>query len=602
MAVLDKKKQIRDRVEELRELMAKKKVDVYLVPTDDFHGSEYVNDYFQARTFITGFTGSAGTAVITRKEACLWTDGRYFIQAANELEGTGIILQRMQEEGVPTVKEYIAEYLEKGFCLGFDGRVVNAKDGLAYEKLAEEKGAVLKTDEDLIGQIWKQRPPFPMHPAWILDEKYAGKSAVEKLADVRKKMEEEGADLHLLSELCDIAWLLNLRGDDIAHVPVVISFLLMGKDWCNWYVEESILSEKVRAYLGETGVQVRPYEAIYEDLRNVSPALKILLDEGGINYQLRRSILDDYQIVDRENPEQLMKAIKNPVELKNIRNAHIKDARAMIRFIRWVKENIGKIPMTELSASDYLAELRRQEEGFVDLSFDTIAGYKANAAMMHYEPTEESHAVLKPEGMLLVDSGGHYLEGSTDITRTIVLGPITDEEKRMYTAVCVGNLDLANTKFLYGCTSVSLDAICRRPLWNQGIDYKCGTGHGNGYLLCVHEGPNSFRYRQKTGTPCTFEEGMVTTDEPGVYIEGKFGIRIENELICNKDVKNEYGQFLSFENISYVPIDLEAIMPELMSQADKDNLNRFHKMVYDTMAPYLDEGDRLWLKENTREI
>lgn len=602
MAEMDKKKEIRERIEALRKLMASKEVSMYIVPTDDFHGSEYVNEYFQARKFITGFTGSAGTAVITPDEACLWTDGRYFIQAANELEGTGVILQRMLEEGVPTVKEYIGKKLKKGDCLGFDGRVVNAREGLEYEKLAEEKGAKLKTDEDLIGQIWTHRPPFPMHSAWILEEKYAGKGASEKLAEVRKKMQEEGADIHLLADLCDIGWLLNLRGGDISHVPVVLSFLLMGGDWCNWYVSSGVIDDKVSAYLEDVGVKVRPYEAIYEDLRNASPALKILLNESAVNYRLRRSILDDWQIIDKENPEQMMKAVKNPVELENIRKAHIKDARAMIRFIRWVKENIGKIPMTELSASDYLEELRRQEEGLVDLSFDTIAGYKANAAMMHYEPTPESHAVLKPEGMLLVDSGGHYMEGSTDITRTIVLGPLTDEEKRMYTAVCIGNLDLANTKFLYGCSNVSLDAICRRPLWNQGMDYKCGTGHGNGYLLSVHEGPNSFSYRQKTGPLCTFEEGMVTTDEPGVYIEGKFGIRIENELICNKDIKNEYGQFMSFENISYVPIDLDAILPELMSQSDKDNLNRFHKMVYDTMAPYLDEGDRQWLKENTREI
>ena len=297
-----------------------------------------------------------------------------------------------------------------------------------------------------------------------------------------------------------------------------------------------------------------------------------------------------------------MKAIKNPVELENIRKAHVQDAAAVIHFIRWVKEHVGKETITELSASEYLAGCRRRQPGFLDLSFETIAAYGPNAAMMHYQPGEKSNVELKPEGLLLVDSGGHYREGSTDITRTIVLGSLTDEEKRMYTSVCIGNLALANARFLHGCSGLNLDILCRAPLWKQGIDYKCGTGHGNGYLLNVHEGPNGFRWRMRKDSATVLEEGMVTTDEPGVYMEGRYGIRIENELVCVKDSKNEYGQFMRFENITYVPIDLDAILPEMMSKEDRENLNNYHRMVYETMAPCLDEEDRLWLKENTREI
>ena len=593
---------IRSRVEALRGLMLEKGISMVVIPTEDYHGSEYVDAHFCTRKYITGFSGSAGTAVISREEACLWTDGRYFIQAAAELRGTGIILQKMEEEGVPTIWEYVERHLEEGGCLAFDGRVVSAVDGEKYAKIVEKKQARLHTSEDLVGQLWKDRPSFPVHPAWILEERYAGRSAKEKLADVRAEMKKAGANLHLLSDLCDIAWILNIRGNDIPHVPVVMSYLLMGENWCTWYADMGVLGEEVQAYLKEQQVQVRPYEEVYQTLGDLPPYNRILLDKKSVNYSLLNSILDEYQIVDQVNPEQRMKAIKNPVELENIRKAHVQDAAAVIHFIRWVKEHVGKETITELSASEYLAGCRRCQPGFLDLSFETIAAYGPNAAMMHYQPGEKSNAELKPEGLLLVDSGGHYREGSTDITRTIVLGSLTDEEKQMYTSVCIGNLALANARFLHGCSGLNLDILCRAPLWKQGIDYKCGTGHGNGYLLNVHEGPNGFRWRMRKDSATVLEEGMVTTDEPGVYMEGRYGIRIENELVCVKDSKNEYGQFMRFENITYVPIDLDAILPEMMSKEDRENLNNYHRMVYETMAPCLDEEDRLWLKENTREI
>ena len=503
---------------------------------------------------------------------------------------------------MPTVRQYVENHLEEGGCLGFDGRTVSAIDGEKYAEIAEIKQASLHTTEDLAGELWLDRPPFPVHPAWVLEERYAGKKTADKLSDVRGEMKKAGANIHLLSDLCDIAWLLNIRGGDIPHVPVVMSYLLMGENWCTWYVDMGVLGEGVQAYLKAQQIQVRPYEEVYRTLGELPPYNRILLDKKSVNYSLLCSILDDYQIIDRVNPEQMMKAVKNPVELENIRRAHVQDAAAVIHFIRWVKEHVGKEHLTELSASEYLAQCRRRQPGFLDLSFETISAYGSHAAMMHYQPDEKSDAELKPEGLLLVDSGGHYREGSTDITRTIALGKLTDEEKRLYTSVCIGNLALANARFLYGCTGLNLDILCREPLWKQGIDYQCGTGHGNGYLLNVHEGPNGFRWRNREVPLAVLEEGMVTTDEPGVYREGRYGIRIENELICVKDSKNEYGQFMRFENITYVPIDLDAILPEIMSKEDRENLNNFHRMVYETMAPCLDEEDRLWLKENTREI
>lgn len=595
---------IPERLQQLREEMAKRNIAVYIVPTADFHESEYVGEHFKTRKFITGFSGSAGTAVITRKEAGLWTDGRYFVQAVEQLKGTTVTLFRMGEEGVPTVNEYVEQVLQENECIGFDGRVVNGAWGAQLKAIAEKKHGSLYVNEDLVDQIWKDRPQLSAEPVRILEEKYSGKSTKDKIADVRKVMEKKGADLHLLTSLYDIAWLLNVRGNDISYVPVVLSYLALSREKCIWYVQESALSEEVKAYLKENQVEVRPYEAFYDDIPQIADDSTILMNAATVNYRICSSIPASCRILDEIEPTVLMKAIKNKVEVDNTRNAHVKDAVAMCKFMYWLKNNIGKIPMTEISVSDYLADLRAEQEGFLDLSFGTISGYSEHGAICHYSATPESDKELKPEGLLLVDSGGHYKEGTTDITRTFALGPITDEMRRDFTLICRSNLNLANARFLYGCTGQNLDILARGPLWDLGLDFKHGTGHGVGYVLNVHEGPNGFRWRTvaERNDSAVLEEGMITTDEPGIYIEGKYGIRTENELVCRKGEKNEYGQFMYFENITYVPIDLDAIDPNQMTSVEKQRLNDYHANVYRVVSPYLNEEEREWLKVYTRAI
>lgn len=552
---------------------------------------------------MTGFTGSAGTAVITMKEAGLWTDGRYFIQAAAQLEGSGVTLFRMGEEGVPKVEEYVEEQLEKGGCIGFDGRVMDAKAGKKYAEIAEKKEGSLYVTEDLVDIIWTERPSLPAHKVWILEQEYAGMSTEEKLSQVREQMKQEGADVHILASLYDIAWLLNLRGDDIDHVPVFLSFVAVEEKKTTLFINQEILEDKVKKYLKDNQIQVEDYEKIYAYAENLKDH-KVLMSLEEVNYRIAENVQKHSQIVDAPNPSLLLKSIKNETELENTRIAHLKDAVAVTKFMYWLKTNIGKKEITEISASDYLEELRKEQEHFLDVSFDTICAYGANAAMMHYSASEESNAVLKPEGFLLVDSGGHYLEGTTDITRTFALGELSHEQKKHFTAVCRSNLNLANAKFLYGCSGINLDILARGPLWDMGIDYRCGTGHGVGHILNVHEGPNGFRWKivQERNDSGKLEAGMITTDEPGVYLEGAYGIRLENELICVKDEKNEYGQFMKFENITYVPMDLDAILPEEMTFREKQELNEYHQMVYEKISPYLNEEERIWLKEYTRAI
>ncbi len=595
---------IQERLKALREEMAQRSIDIYIVPTSDFHESEYVGDHFKARKFITGFTGSAGTAVITATEAGLWTDGRYFVQAAKQLEGSTVTLYRMGEEGVPKVDEFVEEKLPEGGCLGFDGRVVNGSWGKKLLGIAEKKHGTLHVDEDLIDLIWKDRPALSRKPLFLLEEKYSGKSTAEKLKELRGAMEAEGANVHILTSLYDIAWLLNIRGGDIDYVPVVLSYLVVTEKECIWFLQEEIVDEKTAAYLKENQIATRPYDDIYSYVKELPSDVCVLMNGSTVNYRITASLKPEITVVDKPNPTELMKAVKNPVEVDNTRKAHIKDGVAFTRFMYWLKTNIGKIPMTEISASDYLEQCRRAQENFIDLSFDTICAYGPNAAMMHYAATPESDAKLKPEGFLLVDSGGHYFEGTTDITRTMALGPITDEMRLHFTAVCRSNLALANAKFLYGCTGLNLDILARGPLWDMGIDYKCGTGHGVGYILNVHEGPNGFRWRvvPERHDNGTLEEGMITTDEPGVYLEGKYGIRTENELVCHKAEKNEYGQFMCFENITYAPIDLDAIDPNELTGREKKMLNDYHALVYKTISPYMTEEENEWLKKYTRAI
>ena len=589
---------IPERLEQLRAEMRARGIDVYLIPTADCHESEYVGEHFKARVFMTGFTGSAGTAVVTLTEAGLWTDGRYFIQAANQLKDTTVTLYRMREEGVPTVEAFLADRLPEGGVLGFDGKVVNAHLGQDLAAIAAEKKGSLYTSEDLVDLIWKDRPALSCEPVWILKEEYAGESRTSKIARVRTFMKENGANTHIITDLADTCWLFNIRGNDALHFPIALSFTILTETEARLYIQQKALSDEVRRELEQDGVTLCEYGDVYEAVKQL-PVGTVLLDDRRVNYAIYSSLPEGLQIISKNNPEQKMKSEKNETELKNLRIAHVKDGVAVTKFMYWLKKNVGKIPMNEVSVSDYLAKLRSEQEDFLDLSFNTIAGYNANAAMMHYSAKPGSAAELKPEGFLLVDSGGHYLQGSTDITRTFVLGPIPEEWKLHYTTVLRSMLNLSAAHFLYGCNGMALDMLSRGPLWEMGLDYKCGTGHGVGYLLNIHEGPNSFRWNN---APTAIEEGTITTDEPGVYVEGSHGIRIENELICKKAEKNEYGQFMEFEMLTYAPIDLDAVEPKYMTDREKKVLNDYHELVYNTIAPYLTEEEREWLKVYTRPV
>ena len=590
------------RITALREVMKREGIDYYYIPTADFHESEYVVEYFKARKFITGFTGSAGVAVIGQEEAWRWTDGRYFIQAAAQIEGSGFGLMKMGQEGVPTVMQYLDEKLQEGQCIGFDARVVNTNDAKEFAKIVAKKHGSLKTDKDLLDEVWTDRPALVHQPADVLKDEFNGEATASKLARVREQMEKEEAQYHIISTLDDIAWILNVRGNDIPHVPVVLSFLVIGKEDAMWFVEENALSDAVKEMAAECGITIRPYEDVYAYAATIPENSTVLLDKRKVNYRITNALSETVHIVSKANPSQLMKAIKNEIELENTRKAHLLDGIAVTKFMYWLKKNVGKIPMDEVSVSDYLQSLREQMEGYRDISFDTIAGYNANAAMMHYKAEPDTAAKLEPQGMLLVDSGGHYDTGTTDITRTFVLGPISDIQKKHFTMVVKSNLNLANVKFLYGCNGISLDVICREPIWKENLDYQCGTGHGVGYLLNVHEGPNSFRWQYRPGFDNPFEAGMITTDEPGIYLQDQYGIRTENELICVKGEKNQYGQFMGFENITYVPIDLDGIDKQYLNAEDVKQLNDYHKMVYEKISPYMTPEENEWLKEYTREI
>ena len=606
---------VRDRLDALRKLMKERGMDAYMIPTADFHESEYVGEHFKCREYMTGFTGSAGTALITMDEACLWVDGRYYVQAAAQLKDSTVTMMKMGQEGVPSLRAYLEDKMPEGGCLGFDGRVVNAAEGLALEEMLRERGARISYGEDLAGMIWQERPELSAEPAWVLDERYAGKSALDKIADVREAMEKAHASVHVLTSLDDIAWLLNIRGNDILYNPVVLSYALVTMDQLYLFVNSSVLEGKaypyledekgisVREYLERTGVTVMPYDGVYDMVEGIKNE-KVLLEKCRVNYAVYRLIDGSNKVIDRINPTASMKAVKNDVEIENEKRAHIKDGVAMTKFIYWLKKNTGRIPMDEISVSDYLGKLRMDQEGCIGLSFATISAYGAHGAMCHYSATPESSIPLEPRGLYLIDSGGQYYEGTTDITRTIAMGPVTDEEKEHFTLVLMSMLRLGDVKFLHGCRGLSLDYAAREPLWRRGLNYEHGTGHGVSYLSSVHERPNGIRFKMvpERQDNAVMEAGMITSDEPGVYIEGSHGIRTENLVLCVEDEKNEYGQFLRFEYLTYVPIDLEVIDREIMSERDVELLNRYHEQVYEKISPYLDEDERVWLAEATRAV
>lgn len=594
---------IKQKLNALRILMKEKKIDAYLVPTDDFHGSEYVGDYFKCRKYITGFTGSAGTAIITQDMAGLWTDGRYFIQAADQLRDTTIELFKSGEPGVPTVHQFLNDKLEEGMCLGFDGRTVSAREAEELQELLQEKHITFSVNDDLIGEIWEDRPVLSCEPVMELDIRWTGKSRADKIAEIREQMKAKEADTFILTSLDDIAWLLNIRGNDIHCCPVVLSYLVMMENELRLYANAAAFSEEIRSNLEADGVKIYPYDDVYSYVQTISSDKKVLLSRANVNSRLVSNIPSEVTILDEPNLTLLPKAVKNETEMENERIAHIKDGIAVTKFIYWLKKNVTRTTITELSTAEKLYQFRSEQEHFLGESFDPIIAYGTHAAIVHYSATEATDIPLEARGMVLADTGGHYLEGTTDITRTIVLGPVTAKEKKFFTAVLRGNLNLAAAKFKYGCTGLNLDYLARGPLWELGEDYNHGTGHGVGYLLNVHEGPNSFRWKNLPGNPApVLEEGMITSDEPGYYLENEFGIRHENLVLCKKAEKTSFGQFMCFEPLTMVPFDLEGINPEEMTERERKLLNDYHQKVYTTISPYLDEEEKEWLKQATREI
>lgn len=590
---------ITERIAKLKELMKERGIDYYIIPSADYHQSEYVGDYFKGREWISGFTGSAGTVVVTQNEVGLWTDGRYFIQAEKQLQGSGITLFKMGEEGVPTFIQYIVNNIQSGETLGFDGKVLATNTVLDFEAKFKDKKVNFNFEFDLVGEIWRDRPSLPASQVFVLEEKFTGESVEKKLTRVRNILEEENCDVNIITSLDDIAWIFNIRGNDVKNNPVNLAYAAITVDKAVLYIGEEKLNSEVEKYLYKNGVEVRDYFEIYEDMERVSNSNIIMMDLNKVNYTIFKKLNPEIKVINRSNPSTIMKACKNKVELENLRNSHVKDGVAVTKFMYWLKNSIGKEEITEMSATQKLESFRKEQELYIEPSFDTIAAYESNAAMMHYKSTPETDRRLEAKNLFLVDSGGQYFDGTTDITRTFVLGECSEELKKHFTLVLKGMINLSKVKFLYGVTGTNLDILARQALWNIGIDYKCGTGHGVGFLLNVHEGPQGIRVQYN---PQVLEEGMNVTNEPGVYIAGSHGIRLENELIVQKAEKTEFGQFMKFETMTYAPLDLDGVIKELLSKEEIEYLNNYHQMVYEKVSPYLTLEEKEWLKEYTRVI
>lgn len=588
----------KERITALRTLLKKEGIDFYIVPTADYHNSEYVGDYFKVRSFLSGFTGSAGTLVVSENEAGLWTDGRYFVQAQAQLEGSGIVLYKMEEEGVPTILEYLEKHVKEGQTVGFDGSVMDAAFG---RKL--EKQFLLSYGKDVADVIWRDRPPIPATKVWVVSDRICGMSVSQKLALVREKLDAESAAHLILSKLDDIMWLYNIRANDVEHNPVALSYTFISKESAVLFIQKEALTEETRQYFSDNHILVKEYSELTQYLEHCEIKGTIWYSGEDINYLLYKLIEKRGALIDQENPTTLLKAVKTSVELEQIRNYYLQDSAVLTKFLFWMKNNVGREPVDEFLAAKKLDAMRAEIEGFLDLSFETISAYQENAAMAHYSASEETASKIAAEGLYLVDSGGQYTGATTDVTRTIALGSITDEMKLHFTKVACAMLRLAETKFLYGCTGRNLDIMAREPLWQCGLDYKHGTGHGIGYILNVHEGPHSLRWQYKPNRKETvFEEGMIISDEPGMYVADSHGIRTENILEVVKEQKNGYGQFMGFRHLTYVPIDLDAIDTKYMEASDIEKLNAYHKAVYEKLSPYFEGVQLEQLKQATRTI
>lgn len=585
-------------IAKLRKKMNENNISHYIIPSSDPHQSEYVADYYKGRAYISGFTGSAGTLLVSEESAKLWTDGRYFIQANNELKDSGIDLMKMRTPDVSTLEEWIEENIKSGEVLGFDGSVISANQYKDLLKISEKNSFKIQMSNDLLEECWENRPALSKEEIFIHEVKFAGKSANEKINEVRSEMMKCKVKNYIITSLDDIAWIFNIRGNDISFNPVAIAYALITQNNATLYIDTDKVNNQTLKCLNNEGIEVCSYENIVKSVESIKES--VFIDPQKVNAKLYSLISKDVKIVESLNITTELKAIKNNVEIANTENSQVRDGVAMVRFIKWLKENVGKEEITEMSASDELLGFRAEGENFKGASFGTIAGYKEHAAMMHYSATDESDYELRAEGMLLVDSGGQYYDGTTDITRTFVLGNITEEEKRDFTLVLKGHIALSTAKFLKGTTGINLDILARGPLWKYGIDYKCGTGHGVGYFLNVHEGPQGFR---QEGNTTVLEPGMIITNEPGVYKEGKHGIRIENTLLVVKDMINEeFGEFYKFETISYCPIDLNGIVVEMLSSEEKQWINEYHQVVFNKLNPFLNKEEIDFLKRETRNI
>lgn len=596
---------IKERIKEFRQFLQKHGIDYFIVTDSDFHNSEYVGEHFKFRTYLSGFTGSNGTLLVSAEEAILWTDGRYFLQAEDQLADTGIELYRSGNEGVPSLLRYLQDKIRLSTdksrrpVLGFDGRIMEQTPGLL---LAKENCDIVY---DIYPSecLWPDRPAIVSNPVYILDTCYAGQPAADKLAAVREAMKKAGCEYHLLSSLDDIAWLLNLRGSDIPCNPVFLSHFLMDSRTGILFCNPDSISEEVNEYLMNLGIYVQPYDSVYDVCRElpVSDTVRILTDSSNINYALYKILSNKTAPVSLANPTIDLKAIKNSIEIGNLRKANVQDGVAMVRFLAWLDRTAdtpASEQLTELSIAQKLLEFRQKGTSFKDLSFETIAAYGPHAAIVHYEPTAETDIPVQKEGFLLIDSGAQYSEGTTDITRTIAMGPLSEEMKAHYTAVLKGNLDLAAARFTAGSAGANLDVLARLPLWNLGLDFNHGTGHGIGYFLNVHEGPHTIHWRLGTrkSNQVPLRPGMLMSDEPGVYISGSHGIRIENDILVTEDTSNEFGTFYRFEVMTLCPIDLKPVIPERLTEAEKEQLNSYHRKVYETLSPYLEDTDKNWLE------
>ena len=593
------------RLEKLRAQMQEEGVDIFLVSHADEHNSEYVGAADMDIAFICGFTGENTTVVVTKDASKVWADGRYYIMAREQTAGSGTELFEMGKEGVPSVEEYLREIAKDGDVFATNGRKVTLALSRGYEKAFKGKKVEVRYGLDLISRLWNDRPAKAAEPLWILEDAYSGKKAGEKLAAVRDHMEEAGAEGFLLTDLTDIAWLLNLRGNDIECTPVFYSYVWMTENVTILYLQKSAIDPEVEKYLTDMGVIVKPYNEIYNELPNAN-VRSVLLDPEIVNAELVEKLGTDVRLVEEKNCTERMKAVKNPVEVENTKKAHLVDAVAMCRFLYQIKAGVIDVEAyDEYTIGELLYRLREQGEDYIEPSFGTIAAYGKNAALMHYAASREKKSPLHKKGFLLVDSGGTYMTGTTDITRTIVLGDITPQQKRDFTLVLKAAMRLKMAKFPLGEAPQLLDVLSRGIMWQYGLDYRCGTGHGVGHISSVHEGPNAFRSKiNSMADILPLEPGVITTDEPGLYYEGEdgYGIRTENELLCVLDEKTEYGQFCRFENITLVPIDLDGIDVSMLSEEERHELNNYHAKVYEAVAPRLNADEAKWLKEATRAI